>query len=191
MKILGVTIEVEVEAETDVPMDVEVEVTLKTGTTETGMEIEGNINKGTMTIEVKSKKIPLEVIGNSGIITGIEIIGTEEIAKVVEEVENGTIIKVKVMGVEDWDMDGIHIHNTHCKVIAKGSTIRTPIIIDRHPWDIKVSINSHLHNTHSIIPHNNIQTHSHKCNPPKQPMYVNCVIIKDTMTTNANLQGIF
>ena len=32
---------------------------------------------------------------------GTEIIGTEEMAKVVEEVENGTITKVKVTGVED------------------------------------------------------------------------------------------
>ena len=155
MTILGVTIKVAVEAETDVPADAE--ATLKTETTKIGMEIEVNTNKGIMTIEVKTRKISLEVTENSRMIMGIETIETEEMAKVVEEVKNGTITKVKVMGVEDGGIDGINIHNTHLKVIAQGPTIRTPIIIDHHPWDIKVSINSHLHNTHRIIPHNNIQ----------------------------------
>ena len=166
--ILGVTIEVVVEAETDVPADAEAEVTLKTETTEIGMEIKVNTNKGIMTIEVKTRKIPLEVAGSSEMIMGIETIGTEEMAKVVEGVENGTITKIKVMGVEDGGIDGINICNTHLKVIVQGPTIRTPIIIDHHPWDIKVSINSHLHNTHRIIPHNNIQIHNRKRNPPKQ-----------------------
>ena len=157
-----------VEAETDVPVDATAEVTRKTEMTEIEMEIEGNTNKGIMTIEVKPKKILLEVAGNSGMITGIETIGTEEMAKEVEEVKYGAIIEVKVIGIEDGGVDGINIRNTHLKVIVQGPIIRIPIITDHHPWDIKVSINSHLHNTHPIIPHNNIQIHNHKRNPLKQ-----------------------
>ena len=152
MRILGVTIEVAVEAETDVPADTAVEGTQKTETTEIEMEIEGNINKGIMTIEVKPKKIRREVAGNSGMIMGTETIETEEMAKVVDEVENGTIIEIKVMGTEDGGIDGINIRNTHLKVIIQGPIIRTPIITDHHPWDIKVNTNSHLHNTHRILP---------------------------------------
>ena len=122
---------------------------------------------------------------------GIEIIGIEEeMAKVVEEVKNGTLTKVKVMGIEDGDVDGINIHNSHLKVMPQGPTIRTRIITDHHPWDIKVNISNHLHNTHPTIPHNSTQTHNRNPNLPRLQTYVNCVIIKDTMITNVNLQGL-
>ena len=167
MRILGVTIEVAVKAETDAPADAAAEVTRKTGTTEIEKEIEENTNKGIMTTEVKAKKILLEVAGNNGMKKGIETIGTEEMPKEGAKVEIGIIIEVKVMEIEDGGVDGINIHNIHLKAIIQGPIIRTPIIIDHHQWDIKVNINSHLHNTHPIIPRHNIQIHNHKRNPLK------------------------
>ena len=78
MMILGVTIKVTVEVETDIPAVTEAEVTQKTEMTEMGMEIEVNTKKGIMTIEVKTKKIPLAVAENNGMIMGIETIGDRE-----------------------------------------------------------------------------------------------------------------
>ena len=168
MRSLEVTIEVTAEVETDAPADAAAEETRKTGMTEIEKEIEENINKGIMIIEVKAKNILLEVTRNNGMITGTETTGTEEMAKVVDEVENGTIIiKVKVMKTEVGVIDGINIRNIHPKAITQGPIIRTPIIINHHQWDIKVNINSHLYNTHPIIPRHNIQIHNHKHNPLK------------------------
>ena len=167
MRSFGITIEVTVKVETDAPADAAAEVAQKTGTTETEKEIEENTNKGIMTIEVKAKKILLEVAGNNGMKKGLETIGIEEMPKEGAKVEIGIIIEVKVIETEVGGIDGINIRNIHLKAITQGPIIRTPIITNHHQWDIKVNINSHLHNIHPIIPHNNIQIHNHKCNPLK------------------------
>ena len=125
-------------------------------------------------------------------ITVTEIIGTEimMVKEILTGVDDGTIIvEVKdIVIVEEVD-DGILVSNIMTLGTASNPNFKTQITIDCLQWDINTDTQSHMVNTHTSPSNNNTR---HKCQPPlnKPLIFVNCAIVKATMTINANLQAI-
>ena len=125
-------------------------------------------------------------------ITVTEITGTEimMVKVILTGVDDGTIIVgVKdIVIVEEVD-DGILVSNIMTLGTASNPNFKTQITIDPLQWAINTDTQSHMVNTH-ISPSNN--STRHKCQPPlnKPLTFVNCAIVKATMTINANLQAI-
>ena len=125
-------------------------------------------------------------------ITVTEITGTEimMVKVILTGVDDGTIIvEVKdIVIVEEVD-DGILVSNIMTLGTASNPNFKTQITIDRLQWDINTDTQSHMVNTHTSPSNNSTR---HKCQPPlsKPLIFVNCAIVKATMTINANLQVI-
>ena len=150
------------------------------------------------TIEGKGKKTHSEVDEDNGMemtlitvteTTGIEILTVKVILTGVED--GIIIIEVKdiVIGVEGED--GIPISNITIQGINNKPNFQTQIIIVHHLWDINTGTQSHMSNTYT--PNNNNNNINPKCRQlhlNKLQIFVSCVIIKDIMIINANLQAI-
>ena len=183
----------------EVPVAVEMEETLITGMIIKIEVLDAVKDNSTFnTIEGEGKTTHSEVDKDNGmemtLITVTETTGIEipMVKVILTGVEDGIIIiEVKdiVTGVEGED--GIPISNIMIQGINNKPNFQTQIIIVHHLWDISTGTQSHMSNTHT--PNNNNNNINPQCGQlhlNKLQICVSCVIIKDIMIINANLQAI-
>ena len=154
----------------------------------------GNFN----IIEGEGKKTRLEVDKGNGmemtLITMTETTGIETptVKVILAGVEDGIIIiEVKDIVIGAEGEDGIPISNITIQGINNNPNLQTQIIIVHHLWGISTDTQSHMSNTHTLNNNNNnINPKCHQLHLNKPQIFVSCVIIKDIMIINANLQAI-
>ena len=182
---------------TEVPVAMEVEVTPITGMITRSAAMAVVKGKETFNIIKGVDKIThIEVDEDSGMemtqITVTEITGIETlmVKVILTGVENGTIItEVKDTVIVEEGEDGIPTSNITIQGINRNPSFLIQIITVLHQWDINTGTQSRMINTHIPRNHNNIN-HKGQLHLNKLQIFVNCGIVKATMTINVNLQAI-
>ena len=177
-------------------MAVEMEGTLITGMIIKIEELAMVKDKGTFNIIEGVVKIThLKDAKDSGMemtpITVTEITGIEipKVKVILIGAEDGIIIEVRDIVIEEEGEDGIPISNITIQGIKNRPNLQTQIIIVHHLWGISTDTQSHMSNTH-IPSNNNTNCKGHQPHHNKLQIFVNCVKVKAIMIINVNLQAI-
>ena len=100
-----------------------------------------------------------------------------------------TITEVKDTVIMEEGEDGIPTSNITTQGINRNPSFLIQIITIPHRWDINTGTQSRMINTHIPRYHNNIN-HKDQLHLNRLQIFVNCAIVKATMTINVNLQAI-
>ena len=156
-----------------------------------------NLKETSLRIEEEAKKCCFEGNKNNGMVmTQISVtetigIGMWIIKIMVIEVGDGMVIEVKgiVTGEGEDAANLIPIINN--RDTHNNPNTQTPIIIIRLQWVININIRCPMNNIRPTLNSNNHTCHNNcQHNHAKWQIYANCVRIKATLTTSANLQAI-